>query len=133
MGAGAVAAAGAVELVDVGDIALRVAGHGFDRDFADFVARCAARLGLVGWIRIGSGEAMIRAVGSEDNLAALIRELRDHAPVDASVRGFELERVDALPAPPGEGFIALLETTVPAADPAIAGEPCAAADQAVLV
>lgn len=110
--AGAVAdsvAASPAEGADEGDVAVRILGQGFDRGFAEFVARVAARLGICGWIRIGSGEAVIRAAGSEEHLAALIAELRDHAPVDTRVRGFELDRVDALPPLPAEGFIALLE------------------------
>ncbi len=105
---------------DEGEVAIRVVGHGFDREFAEFVARSAARQGLIGWIRIGSGEAIIRAVGLDENLASLVRELREHAPVDTSVRGFELERLDALPPLPSNGFIALLETIAP-------GEPAEAA------
>lgn len=103
------AAANRPEGADDGEVAVRILGQGFDRQFAEFVARVASRLELCGWIRMGSGEAMIRALGSEEHLAALIGELRDHAPVDTRVRGFELARVDALPPLPAEGFIALLE------------------------
>ncbi|MEX2043933.1 MAG: hypothetical protein WD941_01175 [Opitutus sp.] len=123
-------AAGMPAAADEGDVAVRVLGHGFDRNFAEFVARVAARLGICGWIRIGSGEAVIRAAGSEEHLAGLICELRDRAPVDTSVRGFELERIDALPPLPADGFIALLETAPPPEEPVTTGVNVAAVEEA---
>lgn len=95
--------------LDEGDILLHVLGTGLGPDFCAFVCGVATRLRLRGWSRCESGALTIRAVGREPELAALVHEIRLHAPADCSVRSIEPDAGDGGAPLPDHGFIPITE------------------------
>lgn len=80
------------------DVQVRVRGTVQGVGFRPFVHRVAKRLGLRGWVRNDAQGVLIRAMGSEDEIATLARELREQAPPAARVESVTTE-TPALDAP----------------------------------
>lgn len=104
--------------IDEGDLLLRVSGIVPADEFHPFVVQAARRIGLRGWVQRDPTGALIRAIGSEDQLVLLIRAIRDHAPASARVRSMDPEI--ATPETPAvdERFVALVDESAEHHDPA---------------
>lgn len=76
--------------------------------FCAFVCELALRLNLRGWARCESGALTLRAVGREPELAALVHEIRIHAPADCSVRAIEPDAGDGGAPLPEHGFVPIV-------------------------
>lgn len=103
--------------VDEGDLLMQVNGMLPVADFHPFVARVARRLGLRGWIRHDPAGALIRAVGTEEQLVRLVRAIRDDSPPSVSVRGMDPDLITAATPAVGDRFVALIEETPEWHDP----------------
>lgn len=94
--------------LDEGDVLLHVLGTGLGPVFCAFVCELALRLHLRGWARCESGALTLRAVGHESELAALVHEIRIHAPADCSVRAIEPDAGDGGAPLPEHGFVPIV-------------------------
>lgn len=94
--------------LDEGDVLLHVLGTGLGPGFCAFVCELAQKLNLRGWARCESGALTIRAVGREPELAALVHEIRLHAPADCSVRAIEPDAGDGGAPLPDRGFLPIV-------------------------
>lgn len=94
---------------DDGEILLRVVGLLPAGEFEGFLLKVGRQLKLRGWVKPESSGALVRALGTEDQLLKLVRAIRCDAPPSARVRSLELEALT--PETPGlsVGFEPLLE------------------------
>jgi acylphosphatase len=109
-----------------GDLLLRVTGILPAADFHPFVVHIAESLSLKGWVRHDAAGALIRAVGTEDQLVALVRAIRNEIPVSLRLRSMDPDLATASTPGVGESFVVLPEDMVwhePAA--ALVAEPAA--------
>lgn len=104
--------------LEEGDLLLRVTGLVPAAEFHPFVVSVARRHGLRGWIRHHPAGALIRAVGTEDDLVQLVRALRNEAPPSIGIRSLDTEAVAVDSTAVGDGFIALVEEAIPWREPA---------------
>lgn len=117
----AVGCSGAVAMTtnyDEGDLLLSVSGIIPADEFHPFVVQTARRVGLRGWVQHHAYGALVRAVGTEEQLVQLIRAIRDHAPASSRVRSMDPEVVTAETPPVSDGFVALGEDLGEHHDPA---------------
>ncbi|MDO8544855.1 MAG: acylphosphatase [Opitutaceae bacterium] len=113
-----------LEGLDEGDIVLHVHGAGLSSPFCEFVCHIAVKLGLRGWARCEAGAVTLRAVGREPELAALVHELCEHTPPDASIRSIDPDTGDGGAALPEHGFVMItgdFSTASPPAEPPMPG------------
>jgi hydrogenase maturation factor HypF (carbamoyltransferase family) len=108
-----------------GDLLLRVTGILPAADFHPFVVHIAESLSLKGWVRHDASGALIRAVGTEDQLVALVRAICNEIPVSLRLRSMDPDVVTVNTPEVGESFVVLPEDMVwhepaiaPAAEPA---------------
>jgi hydrogenase maturation factor HypF (carbamoyltransferase family) len=103
-----------------GDLLLRVTGILPAADFHPFIVRVAHEIGLRGWVRHDAAGALVRAVGTEDHLVALIRAIRNETPVSLRLRSMDPDLITADTPAVGESFVALPEDVAwhdPATEP----------------
>ncbi len=93
--------------LDEGDVVLHILGAGLGPEFSEFVCRGATKLHLRGWARCEAGGLTLRAVGREAELAALVHEMCEHTPSDASIRAIEPDSGDGGAALPEHGFVVI--------------------------
>lgn len=92
------------EAREEGELLLRVSGILPVDEFEGFVIETARRLHLRGWTRHEGSGAVLRAAGPEEQLAALVRAIRDDAPASARVRSMDTEGITPETPPIGESF-----------------------------
>lgn len=103
--------------IEEGDLLLRVAGIIPPDEFHPFVVRIARRLGLRGWVRHDSAGALIRAVGSEEQLVMLVRAIREDGPPSLRVRGMDPEAITVHTPAAGDRFVPLVAADTDMHDP----------------
>jgi acylphosphatase len=106
--------------LEEGDLLLRVTGRVPAAEFHPFVVSVARRQGLRGWIRHHPAGALIRAVGTEDDLVHLVRALRNEAPPSVGIRSQDTEAVAVDATPVGDSFVPLVEEAIPWREPVAA-------------
>lgn len=72
-----------------GDLLLRVTGILPPADFHPFVIHAARELGLRGWVRHDAAGALVRAIGTEDQLVRLVRTIRNETPTSLRLRSMD--------------------------------------------
>lgn len=94
--------------LEEGDVLIHVLGTGLGPVFCAFVCETAHHLRLRGWARCESGALTFRAEGYEPELAALVHEIRLHAPADCSIRAIEPDAGDGGAPLPECGFVPIV-------------------------
>lgn len=94
-----------------GEMLLRVAGKVPAVEFHPFVVRAAHRLGVRGWVQHDPAGALIRAIGTEDQLVLLVRAIRTGAPAAVSIRALDPEVITANTPAVSDHFTALAEAS----------------------
>jgi hydrogenase maturation factor HypF (carbamoyltransferase family) len=93
--------------LEEGDLLLRVSGIVPADDFQPFVQRLAHQVHLRGWVTNDSRGALIRAIGAESQLVALVHAILHDAPPSLRVRSVDVEAVTDASIPAGDGFASL--------------------------
>jgi hydrogenase maturation protein HypF len=89
----------------VSDVLLRVRGAVQGVGFRPFVHGVALRLGLRGWVLNDSEGILIRAVGPESAVTALVRTIKEEAPAPSRVDGVEVRPTDEAFQGPASSFV----------------------------